>query len=172
MRVSQSTHQLFLSLQSLRFIIRTGLPFWWNWSTCWTLLQFFYFKWPYPEGQLSYSDPDCDSHSPALTDLFISSKASICSTMAFPPLVNSDHTVVSVSTDFLSNSQLDAPFHRIAYDYSCADWGGLHDHLRDIPWEDIFKLDASAAASEFCEWVQVGSDVHISHIKYQVFKPH
>ena len=53
--------------------------------------------------------------------------------MAFPPLVNSDHTVVSVSTDFLSNSQLDAPFHRIAYDYSCADWGGLHDHLRDIP---------------------------------------
>ena len=30
--------------------------------------------------------PDCDSHSPALLDLFISSGASICSTMAFPPL--------------------------------------------------------------------------------------
>ena len=30
--------------------------------------------------------PDCDSHSPALLDLFISSDASICSTMAFPPL--------------------------------------------------------------------------------------
>ena len=29
--------------------------------------------------------PDCDSHSPALLDLFISSDASICSTMAFPP---------------------------------------------------------------------------------------
>ena len=91
--------------------------------------------------------------------------------MAFPPLRNSDHVVVSVSIDFPSNSQQDAPFHRIAYDYSCADWDGLHDHLRDVPWEDIFKLGASAAASEFCEWVQVGIDVYIPHRKYQV-KPH
>ena len=36
---------------------------------------------------------------------------------------------------------------------------------------DIFKLGASAAASEFCEWVQVGIDVYIPHRKYQV-KPH
>ena len=35
--------------------------------------------------------PDSDSHSPALLDLFISSDASICSTMGFPPLKNSDH---------------------------------------------------------------------------------
>ena len=39
------------------------------------------------------------------------------------------------------------PFHRIVYDYPCADWDGLRDHLRDVPWEDIFKLGASAAAS-------------------------
>ena len=65
--------------------------------------------------------PDCDFHSPALLDLFISSDASICSTMAFPPLGNSDHVVVSVSIDFPSNSQQDAPFHRIAYDHSRAD---------------------------------------------------
>ena len=58
--------------------------------------------------------PDCDSHSPALLDLFISSDASICSTMAFPPLGNSDHVLVSVSIDFPSNSQQDAPFHLIA----------------------------------------------------------
>ena len=45
------------------------------------------------------------------------------------------------------------------------------DHLRDVPWEDIFKLGASAAASKFCEWVQVGIDVYIPHCKYQV-KPH
>ena len=77
--------------------------------------------------------PDCDSHSPALLDLFISSDASICSTMAFPSLGNSDHVVVSVSIDFPTNSQQDAPFHRIAYDYSRADWDGLHDHLRDVP---------------------------------------
>ena len=107
----------------------------------------------------------------ALLDLFLSSDASICSTMDFPTLGNSDHVVVSVSIDFPSNSQRDAPFHRIAYDYSRADWDGLRDHLRDVPWEDIFKLGASAAASEFCEWVQVRIDVYIPHRKYQV-KPH
>ena len=85
--------------------------------------------------------------------------------MAFPPLGNSDHVVVSVSIDFPTNSQQDVPFHRIAYDYSRADWDGLRDHLRDVPWEDIFKLGASAAASEFCEWVQVGIDVYISLIE-------
>ena len=35
----------------------------------------------------------------------------------------------------------------------------------------VFKLGGSAAASEFCEWVQVGIDVYIPHGKYQV-KPH
>ena len=32
----------------------------------------------------------------------------------------------------------------------------------------IFKLGASAAASEFCQWVQVGIHVYIPHRKYQV----
>ena len=63
--------------------------------------------------------PDCESHNPALLDLFISSDAIISSRMAFPPLGNSDH-VVSVSIA------------RIAYDYSRADWDGLRDHLRDV----------------------------------------
>ena len=108
---------------------------------------------------------------PLLLDLFLSSDAIICSTMAFSPLGNSDHVVVSVSIDFPSNSQQDAPFHRIAYDYSCADWDGLCDHLRDVPWEGIFKLSASAAAGEFCEWVQVGIDLYIPHRKYQVKLP-
>ena len=88
--------------------------------------------------------------------------------MALPPLGNSDYVVVSVSIDFLSNSKRDAPSYRIAYDYSCADWDSLHDHSRDIPWEDILKLSASAAASEFCYWVQVGIDVYIPHHKYQI----
>ena len=47
--------------------------------------------------------PDCDSHRPALLDLFISSDASTCSIMAFPPFRNSDHVVVSVSIDFPLN---------------------------------------------------------------------
>ena len=47
---------------------------------------------------------DCDSHSPALLDLFLSSDANICSTVAFPPFGNSDHVVVLVSIDFPTNS--------------------------------------------------------------------
>ena len=72
--------------------------------------------------------------------------------MAFTPLGNSYQFVISVSIDFPSNSQRDASFHRITYDYSRADWDGLGDHLTDVPWEDIIKLGASAAASEFCAW--------------------
>ena len=112
--------------------------------------------------------PNCDSHSPALLNLFISSEAIICSTMALPPLGNSDHVVVPVSIDLPSYSQWDAPFHCIAYGYSRADWDGLCDHLKGVPWEDIFKLSTSAAAGEFCDWVQVGIDVYIPHQKYQV----
>ena len=67
--------------------------------------------------------------------------------------------------------------HFIAYfvTNSCADWDGLCNHLRDVPWEDIFRLSPCAAASEFCEWIQVGIDIYIyiyiSYRKYQV-KPH
>ena len=60
--------------------------------------------------------PECNSHSPALLDFFLSSDATICSTMAFPPLGHSDHIVDSFSIDFPLNSQQDFPFHRIAYD--------------------------------------------------------
>ena len=69
-----------------------------------------------------------------LLDLFFSFDTSICSTMAFFPLGNSDHVAVSASIDFTINSKQDALFHCIAYDYSFADWDSLHDHLRDVPW--------------------------------------
>ena len=76
--------------------------------------------------------------------------------MALPQLGNSSNVVVSVSTDFPIISKQDAPFHRIAYDYSHADWNSLRDHLRNVQWEDS---SASAAAIEFREWVQVVIDV-------------
>ena len=60
---------------------------------------------------------DCDSHTPALLNLFISFNTSIYSTKAFPPLGNSNH-VDSVSIDFPLNSKQDTPVNRIAYDYS------------------------------------------------------
>ena len=43
--------------------------------------------------------------------------------------------------------------------------------MRDVSCEDIFKLGASAAASKFCKWFQVGIFVYIPHRKCQV-KPH
>ena len=111
-----------------------------------------------------YSSSRCASKS----ILFFSSDASICSTVAFPLLGNSDHVAVSVSIDFPSYSQRDDLFHRIAYYYSRADWDRLRDHLRHVPMEDILKLTTSAAARGFCEWGQVGTDLYIPHRKYQV----
>ena len=68
---------------------------------------------------------------------------------------NSDHAAVSISVLFPSYSQRDAPFHCIAYHYSGGDWDGLRDHLRNVTWEDISKLSASAAGRELFAWFQV-----------------
>ena len=89
--------------------------------------------------------------------------------MAVPPLGNADHVVVSVSIEFPIKSIQDAPFHLLAYDYSCDDQDGLRHHFRDAPLGDLFKL--SASASDFCGWFQVGIDVYIPYRNYQV-KPH
>ena len=40
----------------------------------------------------------------------------------------------------IHQTQRDSLFQCTTYDYSRADWDGLHDHLRDMPWEDIFQL--------------------------------
>ena len=85
-----------MSLETLTSIIRTGLPILVQLidlvnSAIIFLSQMTLLRW------LTFllgSQPD--SHSPALLDLFISSDASICSTMAFPLLGNSDHVVLSV----------------------------------------------------------------------------
>ena len=84
------------------------------------------------------------------TAFFCHRKTNIERHLQMPP--PSPMSVVSVSIDFPSNSQRDAPFHDIAYNYFRADWDGLRDHFRNVPWEDIFKLGASAAASELCEF--------------------
>ena len=88
--------------------------------------------------------------------------------VAFPPLGNSDRVAVSFSIDFPINAKKDDLFHCVAYNYFLANWDGLCDHFKDVIWEDIFKLSASAASSESCDWVQVGIDVYIPHHNYQV----
>ena len=57
-----------------------------------------------------------------------------------PPLGNSDHVFVSASIGFSSQLKKDASFHHITYDCSCVDGEGLHDHMRDVPGDNIFKL--------------------------------
>ena len=80
-------------------------------------------KWPQMANFPTWI-PDYDSHSLALLNLFIFD-ASICYTMVFPPLGNSDLVIVSVSIEFSSNSKWDAQFHHIACDYFCTYWEGL-----------------------------------------------
>ena len=91
----------------------------------------------------------CDFISPAILDLFLFSTSSIYSAVAFLPLENSDHFVVSVSIDSPSNSNGYSPFHRTAFDYTRTDGNGPRHHLRDVPLKNISKLGDSAAASKF-----------------------
>ena len=102
MRFSRSTHLLmFLSLETFNvhhndLNIYSGVTdrprqFCYNFSISNDLTQMVNFP---------TRIPDCDSHRSPLLDLFISSDPSICSTMAFPPLRNSDHAVVSVPLIF------------------------------------------------------------------------
>ena len=90
--------------------------------------------------------------------------------MAFSPLGNSDHAVASVSIDFPINSKQDTPFHRVAYDYSRADWDGLRYHLRDVPWVQYqVKPHSSPWFSAAC----AAAIVHRNHFfrLYQQNKP-
>ena len=87
---------MFLPLETLMSIIRTGLPIL---VELIDLVNSVIISNELTQMVNSPTQiPDCDSHSPALLDLFLSSDASICSTMAFPPLGNSDHVIVSVSS--------------------------------------------------------------------------
>ena len=120
-----------ITVHTLTFIIRTGLPILVELIDLVNFVVNTKFQKSIPKNQISNEltqmvnfprqIPDCDSHSPALFDFFLSSDTSICSTTAFSPLGNRDRVVVSVSIDFPSNSQWGLPFHHIAYDYSCAD---------------------------------------------------
>ena len=134
MRLSWSSHLLLcLFLETLMFLIRTGLPILVELNDLVNSYNFPISNDPIQIVNFPTQIPDRDSHSPALLDFFPSSDTCICCTITFPPLGNFD-VVVSVSIEFSPNSKRDAMLHCIAYDYSPA------DHLRDVPWRDIFKL--------------------------------
>ena len=109
---------------------------------------------------------DCDSRSPALLDLFLSSELVFVLQWIF---LHWENLIMLLS-------QFPLTFHHLH--------NGMHCFIalliaiivligrvfviifRIVPWEYIFKLSASAAASEFFEWAQVGIDVYIPHRKY------
>ena len=99
---SRSTHLLmYLSLETLTSIIRTGLPIMVELIDLVNSVIIFFISNDFTQMVNFLTQiPDCDSHSPPLLDFFLSSDASIRSTMTFSPLGNSDHVVVSISIDF------------------------------------------------------------------------
>ena len=106
MKFSQSTHLLMcLSLETLTSIIRTDLPILVELKDLVNSVVIFLSQTTLLIWLTFLLRSQTVILSPALLDLFISSDASICSTMVFPPLENSDHVVVSVSIDFRSYSQ-------------------------------------------------------------------
>ena len=107
---------------------------WWNWQTWWTLLKFFYLKWPYSDGWLSYSDPWLSHSCSYAMDFFF------LLTLLFV-LYNG---FLSIQKFWLLLSQFPLTFHQ-AQNYSCADWDGLCAYFRNVPWDDIFKLDVPEA---------------------------
>ena len=94
--------------------------------------------------------PDCDDHQPYLLDLFLCSNPD-CTVASHPPLGKSD-----VDVKFVVKSTNEHSYLHSVYSYSTADWDGLRDHLKDVPWLDIFKHDATYAAKEITEWVDIG----------------
>ena len=172
MRFSQSTHLLmFLSLETLTSIIRTGLPILVELIDLVNSVIIFLSQMTLPKW-LTFL---LGSQTVILIvllfwiDFFLLTLVFVLRWLS----LHWEIVIMLLSQFPLTFHQIHnwMPFHRIAYDYSHADWHGFRDHLRDVPWEDIFKLSAYAAASEFCEWLQVRIDVYNPYRKCQV-KPH
>ena len=89
--------------------------------------------------------------------------------MAYPSLGNSDHVIVSVSNDLPSDSKGDVPF--LSHSLWLFLWWFGRSSRSSEKSSMGGHLGASAAATEFCDWVQFQIDVYIPHRKYQI-KPH
>ena len=118
---------------------------------------------------------DCYSYSRTFLDLFLSFNLVFFFCSCFPPIGKFGLLLPQFPSTFRQTQKWmpksGRPFFIAQLMIVLVLIGTIFDHLRNIPSEVIFKLDASTAAAEFCEWVQVVIDVHISHRKYYV-KPY
>ena len=79
---------MFLSLETLTTIIRTGLPILLKLINLVNSVIIFLSQMTLLSWLTFLHGSQTDSHSPAHLDLFLSFHPSICSVMAFPPLGN------------------------------------------------------------------------------------
>ena len=75
--------------------------------------------------------PDCHSHSPVLLDFLFLTLVFVLQGF---PYIGKFWSCCCLSFHWFSiRFTMGCPFYRIAYEYSCADWDGLRDYLRDVP---------------------------------------
>ena len=110
--------------------------------------------------------PDCDTQSCSFELFFSYASMFYCGFHCI-----GEFDVVSVSIEFLSNSKGDCPFHGTACEYFRADWDGLCNHLRNVLWDDIFKLGASVAGTDFVSrsWLELMNLSLIENMRSSIF---
>ena len=102
---------------------------------------------------------DCDSQSPSFLDILLASDTSVCCTMACTISLYWKFLIMLLSQFLLIVCQTQNGMPCFILN-SCDGQDGLCDHLRNVTCDNIFKCSAPAA-SEYCEWVQVGIDVYV-----------
>ena len=63
--------------------------------------------------------------------------------------------VSSVVVKIVVKSTNEHCYHGTVYSYSKADWDGLRDYFRHVPWLDIFKHDATLLLRKYLSWSTV-----------------
>ena len=109
--------------------------------------------------------PGCDSHSLALLDFFLSSDTSICSTIACPPLGNSDHVVVFVfSRYFCKQLNIILWFAILQFMERY-----MHHWLQTLKKYNITKNDTIPASESF-SFQNTGKWSGVASNKYSIYK--
>ena len=109
--------------------------------------------------------PGCDSHSLALLDFFLSSDTSICSTIACPPLGNSDHVVVFVFSRYF-RKQLNIILWFAILQFMER---YMHHWLQTLKKYNITKNDTIPASESF-SFQNTGKWSGVASNKYSIYK--
>ena len=101
--------------------------------------------------------PDRCADVSNILDLFLTSNPSPYTIKSLPPLGTSDHTLISVSSPFISSSSSELPppsERRRLWHFNAANWNDLRRHFSDFPWDDYCfrgEFDSSECASRITD---------------------